>query len=86
MELSVLGLWIIAFAWVIQLFFSWNGNREMRFEFMGAYLLGVALLVIDEYNRTNGTSPYQLVAFTAALLLLLRLKVADKPKGRKGMD
>lgn len=71
-DLVAIGLWLITLSLVLQLAFSWRGNREMRIEFLFLYTLGVALLAYNEYVQTNGVSYNQLIASAVALLLLLR--------------
>jgi hypothetical protein len=80
MDLTILGLWIIAFAWIIQLAFSWKGNWKIRSEFVIAYLAGVALLLVDEYTKSAGVSYYQGLTFTAGLLLLIRMITVKNKK------
>ncbi len=76
--LLMAGLWIIVLAWLVQLALMWKGNREIQLPFVLAYLLGVALLVADEYMASGGVSNYQLLTFIACLLVLVRMVTLKK--------
>ena len=79
------GLWIIAMAWLVQLAYMWKGNREIQPAFILLYLVGVALLVIDEYQTTAGVSYYQIITFGASLLAFARLMTLKKKDEKKKM-
>ncbi len=46
---ALIGLGVIIIAWIIQLAYSWKGNREIRKSFLILYGIGTALLIIDSY-------------------------------------
>jgi hypothetical protein len=47
MLLSTIGLLLIAIAWLVQLYFVFKDDKEIKRTFIVMYMLGVALLVLD---------------------------------------
>jgi hypothetical protein len=73
MSLSFAGLVIIAAAWLVQLVFSWNGNRTIHPIFIVFYMLGVLALIISDYIGTKALSYFELLTLVAAGLLFWRI-------------
>lgn len=72
-SLAQIGLIIIAIAWLIQLYFSFKGKREIRKEFIIAYMIGVLCLVIEDFKvGLNAMSYFEIGTFIAALLVLIK--------------
>ncbi|VVB78092.1 Uncharacterised protein [uncultured archaeon] len=71
---ALLGLGVIILAWIIQLAYSWKGNRDMKKSFLIIYVIGVALLVIDGY-RTNmqDLAIFNLISLVVTMLVLIRM-------------
>ena len=77
MELTYAGLAAIIIGWAIQLAYGFRGGKKIQKEFVGAYALGVALLVVDGY-----TSGQMALAGLNALSLLVSLAVLAKVMGK----
>ena len=80
MEISVIGLAIITLAWLVQLFYSWNGDREIRKWFIGVYSTGVALLVLDGLVNSGKNPWIDLASLAVALILLARISMKKAKK------
>ncbi|MEK6859240.1 MAG: hypothetical protein AABX54_00345 [Nanoarchaeota archaeon] len=71
---ALIGLGVIIIAWIIQLAYSWKGNKGMKKGFLIVYAIGVALLIIDGYiSDTKDTAIFNLVILVLAMLVLIRL-------------
>lgn len=71
---ALIGLSVIIIAWIIQLAYSWKGNREMKKRFLIIYAIGIALLVIDGYiNDTKDVAIFNLISLILVMALLIRL-------------
>jgi len=73
MGLAQIGLVSIAVAWIIQLVASWKGNKNISPAFIIVYMLGVLALVIADYMGTSVLSYFELLAFIAAGIVLLKI-------------
>jgi predicted membrane chloride channel (bestrophin family) len=73
MNLDLIGLVVIALAWVAQIIFAWNsGSRQIKKQFLGLYCLGVLLLVIDGYwYKDSSSATLNLLALVLAFLVFL---------------
>jgi len=80
MDLVSIGLVVIGIGWIIQLVMSWKGNNKIQPVFILLYLLGVLLMIISGYLGNIGVSPYEVVTFFTALLVLLRINISKKKK------
>jgi len=81
MDLSLIGLSLLAIGWIVQLIYSWKGKSEIQSWFLIAYLFGVILLVVDGYmNNLTGMALLNLVTLVAAGLVLLKLNKPVKTK------
>lgn len=78
MDLSFAGLVVIAIAWLIQMRFSWNGNKEIQPMFIIFYVIGVLILVTADYLEKSTLSYFELLTCIAAGLVLLKIKEAKK--------
>ncbi|MBS3090191.1 hypothetical protein J4433_00285 [Candidatus Pacearchaeota archaeon] len=79
MELSSIGLSVIVLAWLVQLFYSWKGNKDIKPLFLLLYIIGVAVLVVNGLVN-GGKNPWMdLASLIAALLVLMR---TGRKKGR----
>ncbi|MCX6802618.1 MAG: hypothetical protein NT067_05930 [Candidatus Diapherotrites archaeon] len=79
-SLTYLGLLVIAASWLLQLAYSWKGNRELRIEFIAVYTLGLAMVAVDEFVSTKGVSFMQSFSLCTAILLLARFLTFKKGK------
>ncbi|MFH1233993.1 MAG: hypothetical protein V1493_00045 [Candidatus Diapherotrites archaeon] len=79
-SLMYFGLLVIAASWLMQLAYSWKGNRELRIEFIAVYTLGLAMVAVDEFVSTNGVSFMQSFSLLTAILLLARFLTFKKGK------
>lgn len=78
MNLAFAGLVLIAVAWLVQLAFSWKGNREIHPIFIVCYMIGVLGLIIADYLEKSTLSYFELFTVIAAGLLLLRIITVRK--------
>ena len=71
---ALIGLSIIIIAWLIQLAYSWKGNREIKKRVLIVYAIGVALLVIDGYmTNVPDVAIFNLVSLILVMTLLIRI-------------
>ncbi|MFH0831680.1 MAG: hypothetical protein V1886_02330 [archaeon] len=73
MEISSIGLAVIVIAWLAQLFYSWNGKKEIRREFLALYITGVLVLVLDGLLNSGKNPWIDLASMFIALLILARI-------------
>ncbi|MBL7073051.1 MAG: hypothetical protein ISS33_04655 [Candidatus Omnitrophica bacterium] len=73
MNLAGIGLILVAVAWIVQLAFSWKGNKSIRPLFIIVYMAGVLLLVIADYLQTNVLSYFELLTLIAAGIVLWKI-------------
>lgn len=71
MNLTDIGLIVIAIAWLVQLVYSYKGNKKISNYFIIGYIIGVALLVISIFQSTGVISYYELGTLVAAALVLI---------------
>ena len=79
--LDQIGLIIIAVAWLIQLLFLIKGKKDLRLEFVIAYLIGIGLLIAGAMKEKNFNDMFylQILTFIAAFLVLARkLKIPKR--------
>ena len=78
-DLSLIGLLVIAVAWLIQLVYVFKKSREIKKSFVLVYAIGVLLLVIQGYNNgdTNGLT-LNLLSLVLAVLVLLSLAMKKR--------
>jgi hypothetical protein len=73
-ETSLVGLSVILIAWILQLTFSWNGNRNLGKNFLVIYMLGTALLVIDGYMNNLVLIPIvNFLTIIASAIVLIKI-------------
>ena len=73
MNLAGIGLILITVAWIVQLAFSWKGNKSINPLFIIIYMAGVLLLVIADYIQTSVLSYFELLTFIAASIVLWKV-------------
>ena len=73
MNLAEIGLILVAASWIVQLAFSWKGNKSINPFFIIIYISGVILLVIADYLQTNVLSYFELLTLIAAGIVLLKI-------------
>jgi hypothetical protein len=78
MNLATTGLLFITLAWLIQLLFSWKGNKAIHPLFIICYMIGVLAMVTADYLQTNVLSYYESLTFLAAGILLVRILTVKK--------
>ena len=73
--IAEIGLAFLILGWIVQLFQSWKGSKEIHKGFLFLYIIGVIMLVIDGYmSNLVSLAVLNLVSFVVALLVLLRMK------------
>ncbi|MEI6731296.1 MAG: hypothetical protein WCK90_01315 [archaeon] len=76
----LIGLVVIAIAWIVQLVFSWKSNK-IQPAFIVLYMLGVLIMVVSGYFAKLPVSPYEIFTLLAALVVLIRtLTLKNKRK------
>lgn len=80
MDLVAIGLITVGLAWLVQLVMSWKGDNKIQPAFILLYMLGVFLMMLAGYLGNAGVSPYEVVTFVAALMVLLRISFPGKKK------
>lgn len=89
MNLATLGLVIIALGWLVQMVFYYRGKKEIRKDFVGLYMLGIILLLVDDYANSGMISVFDLVALVFAGAIFFkgcccgRKKQMNAPKSKK---
>ena len=73
MNLAGIGLILIAVAWIVQLVFSWKGNKSINPLFIITYMAGVLLLVIADYIQTSILSYFESLTLIAAGIVLWKV-------------
>jgi hypothetical protein len=74
MNLFSTGLVIIGVAWVVQLISVLRGNQSILKAFVAIYILGVLLLVINDFREgINWMGWFEFGTMMAAILVLVRL-------------
>jgi len=73
MDLASIGLIIIAIAWLVQLYYALNNNKQIQPLFIIGYMLGVLLLVIASYQPTKTISYYEVLTFLASGVVLVKI-------------
>lgn len=74
MEKSAVGLVVIIIAWLIQLAYVLKGKREINAGFLVVYMVGCAIIVVNEFTAGLGIIAWlNLGCFIAAALVLLKL-------------
>jgi len=72
--ISVIGLSIIIFAWILQFFFM-NKQKKIYASFITIYALGVAFLVYDGFSSgLTNLAIANLVSLAVSLVVLVKLK------------
>jgi len=73
--MTIIGLTLIAVAWIIQLVSTTNENHKMHLLFAGLYTIGVLLLVIDGYLTGATTiASLNLISLVGSAFVFLKLK------------
>ncbi len=77
---NIIGLIVIAVAWLLQLISSYKGDREIRKRFIIVNNIGVALLVINNFIYGNNLiAVFNLFILVIASILLGKVGNKDKP-------
>jgi len=71
LSLADLGLVIIAFAWLVQLYQVVRVNKNISPLFVFGYMLGVGMLVVSAWVGNVSVSYFELATFLAATLVLV---------------
>ncbi|MBS3079752.1 hypothetical protein J4218_06535 [Candidatus Pacearchaeota archaeon] len=82
MDLTSIGLIIIAIAWIIQLFYVFKNKKEIQPLFVIFYMLGVIVLMTGIYLASKTISYYELLTVIASALVLGKLYWLKKSKKR----
>ncbi len=80
MGLVEIGLSIIAIAWLIEIFYLWKGKKDIKPLFVIAYILGVLVLVVNEYQTSSQTIYYELSTLVLSGIVLIMLYFKKKSK------
>ncbi len=68
------GLVVIAFAWLVQLYFLSKGKREICKSFVIVYILGVVCLVIADFQANMASLAYfEMACSITSFLVLIKL-------------
>ena len=78
MNLGEIGLLAIAAAWLVQLVYSWKGDKAIRPQFIICYMLGVIALVVDDYLATSTLSYFELLTCVLAGIVLVRISTIKR--------
>jgi hypothetical protein len=80
MDLGLIGLVVIAIAWLLQLVSSWKGKKEIKKCFLIVYVIGVLLIIWQGYvnNDTSGTT-LNLLSLVLSVMVLLTI-IWKKPR------
>jgi hypothetical protein len=73
MDLFSIGLLIIALAWIVQLLFLYKKNKNLSALFVVLYMLGVAILVIGDYQITKKISYFELITLVTSGFVFIKL-------------
>ncbi len=77
---TIIGLIIIAIAWLLQLMSSWNGDKSIRKRFIILNNIGAAWLVIANFYYGNYLiAVFNLFVLIIASILLGKVGKNDKP-------
>jgi hypothetical protein len=74
--MAILGLCIISLGWLIQLFFISRGKSSISPIFVGVYIAGVVLLIVDSFN--SGLTSLALANLASLFLAVAVLLVLNK--------
>jgi hypothetical protein len=78
---SLLGLLIIALAFVLQLVSSWEGDRTLRKRFLITYAIGVAIMIINGFlTGNNMIAIFEVIIFILVGILVSKEGMHDKDK------
>jgi len=80
MDLTSIGLIIIAIAWLIQLYYVFKNKKEIQPAFVILYMIGVLILMTGIYQASKTISYYELLTVIASALLLIKLYWLKKRK------
>lgn len=76
-DLMFSGLVLIAFAWLLQLYFTFKGSKEIQKCFIILYIVGVILLVINDFKSDNvylmKVGLFEFGTCLASLLVLIKI-------------
>jgi Flp pilus assembly protein TadB len=78
--LAEIGLILIAFGWLIQVYFSWKNDKEIKSLFLVFYIAGVILLVVNGAILSGLTLGVILEFLTLLLAGIVLFKVSKKEK------
>ncbi len=73
MDLLSLGLSIIVLGWIVQLAYSWKGNKEIQPAFIVIYMLGVFVVAAG-----TKWDIFQLATLIASLMVFIRIITIKK--------
>jgi len=80
MGLVQIGLSVIAIAWLIEIFYLWKGKKDIKPMFVIAYMLGVLVLVLNEYQSGSQTIYYEFCTLVLSGIVLIMLYFKKKTK------
>jgi len=84
MESAMIGLGVIAIAWILQLVYSWRGKKDIQTKFLIIYAIGTALLIIDCYlNDFRWTGIFNTIVLMLSLILLIKISYKKDERSRK---
>lgn len=78
MDLTSIGLIIIAIGWIIQLFYVFKNKKEIQPLFVICYMLGVLMLIAGIYLASKTISYYEVFTLIASGLVLGKLSWPKK--------
>ena len=73
--MAILGLSLISLAWLIQLVLISQGKLSLSSTFVGVYVIGVALLIVDGFSTgLNSLALANLISMILAAAVFFALK------------
>ena len=74
MDMVAIGLLLISFAWLLQLFFLFKDGKNIQPLFIIVYMVGVLLLVISAFSKGGITgAKFEIITLAASGVVLLKL-------------
>jgi len=71
---ALIGLSLVAIAWIIQLISTWNGEREIKKWFVFVYMIGVICLIVDGILAgINNLAFLNIIALLLSIAVFIRL-------------
>ena len=73
MDIFMAGLALIVVGWLSQLYYLFQGKKEIKPLFVVLYMVGVAMLIYTDYSAGESMWMFESGTFLAAGLVLIKL-------------